>query len=450
MDPQQNNPDTPDPYAINTGVGQQPSNQEPNPLTRAADAWNAPSLDPQTPAVIPTTQTETLVPPPPIKSGMRLRTKIIAIVLILLALLLVLSLSGLYALAYHKVELSQYPEVQKKIEFFVMELPYTPKSVRYLLYKSATAEKNYSSQSFDISAAIETNSPTPQIVGLSNFDFEAKGDVDIKDPKNPLMNMNLSITKDFNLDLKVKDKFLYFKINKLPQGLLALFGLATELTDPLTNIWVSYDTTPLQTDARKLLDEKQDESQVFNTDVSKEIEKYIDKGIMEKIDVSKGDDDGVPVYKMHLDATPEMIDKLDEKLKEKSKETQTNDLYIQDTNTTPRKLSDGLKNLTFDMWVDQTNYYTRRISISFKVTPDSTISENLKESNVLGLQTSPLAGLSSEANVAMVMKFSEFGKTVAVDIPADVLTFEEYSGKLSELMRSLYTAPPDTGLVKPE
>lgn len=433
MDPDNTNKtNAGDPYGINTSAANTVEDQL------------APTID----QIAAVTQSDPVPPSPPMipvetvsfPSHKGSLIKKIAGILAVLILLLVLSSAGaFYALAYHVVELSSNPELQKKAEFLVMELPFMPKSARYLLYKSVTADKSYTSQSFDMSAAVTTNSQTSSMLGFNNFDIAAKGDADVADKKNPLMNMNLSITKDFNVDLKAKEKFVYFKIKKLPSALLALLGLNIDNLAPLTNVWVSYDTTPLATEARDLLNQNTTEdTKSLQEDLQKELEKYMDEDVMQKIVVTKGKDESAEVYKLHLDATPDIIDSLVKKFEDGRQKNVQTDLYVMDTVTQAKKASDSIKNLTVDIWLDTESYYTRRFAMAFKLTPDSSLSTILKESPVLGESTDALSALNSAMDIAMVMKFSEFGKTVTVDVPSDVMTFEDFSKKISEVMLSMY------------
>jgi hypothetical protein len=357
-------------------------------------------------------------------------------------LLHLLSAAGaLYALAYHVIELDSYPEIQQKVEFFVMELPGTPKSPKYVLYKAITSEKTYTSNSFDISAAVNSSSSSG-LSPLTNFDIEAKGETDITDPKNPLFTMNLSITKDFNMDIRGKDKFVYFKVNAVPSYLLAMVGLNADLLAPLTNTWVSYDTTPLQTDARKLLDESQaeEDSTITGDAAFSEIQKYVTDDMISKMILIEGEDEGVKVHKIKLDATPEMIDSIVAKVE--ADQTPGTELDVLKPSLLTQKPSDVLKNLSVEIWLDSSTYYTRRVAVTFKFTPDSKLSQSVSQSDVLGV-TDVNPSLGSEISVAMVMKFSGFGNPVVVDVPSDAITFDEYSARIATIMRELYSTPSE-------
>lgn len=430
---------------LNGDTGQSMSLQEPEQPTSPIDPLNSNSRSPaetttqQESVQNPEAALETFIAPtvPPVKTGMSRKKKIILSIIIFLFLMTGTLIGSIYALAYHKIELKSNPELQKKIEFLVMELPFTPKSARYLTYKMITIEKDYSSQSFDMSAAVDTNSGQADVLGLSNFDIAAKGDVDYRDKENLLLSMNLSITKDFNLDFKAKEKFVYFKINKVPSALLALVGLNSDLLSALLNIWVSYDTTPLATEARSLLNESDETSDSLDEEITKEIEEYLDQSILSQMEVTKDMDGEFPVYKMHLTMTPAMIDLLEQKLNEKQKTT--SDLYVTNPGTEKQKLSELLKDVTIDIWLDQKSYYTRRVSTSFKITPDSSLTQKLENTNVLGIEDSIVPSLDSTISVAMVFKFSDFGKTVTIETP-DAITFDEYAQRFSEVLLEVYTS----------
>ena len=139
-------------------------------------------------------------------SGIRSRKPLLFLLVLLFLVLILTGLGGLtYAVAYEKIKLEKYPDVQKKVSAFVMELPFMPKTAKFLLAKTALAHQNITKQSFDISVAIDSADLTSSL-GLSNLDIQAKGAFDYSDPRNVFGNLELSFTKDFNMELKKKDK----------------------------------------------------------------------------------------------------------------------------------------------------------------------------------------------------------------------------------------------------
>lgn len=441
-DPATNKPLNPDPLQAGNPF---PSNLgQPSPITgsspeigqvfQSPEIIQQPSTAPQSfpnNAFVVPSDTPPKEPKKPNKNVM----KVVAVIIALILFLMIASVAAAYSVAYGKVGIGN-PELQKKIEFFVMELPMTPKSARYLFYKSMMSDAALTSQAFDLSASIKSNSTSPDLLGLSNFDIAAKGDIDIKDQKNLMANMNISITKEFNVDIKTKDKQVYFKINKLPNALLSVLGLNSELLSPLTNTWVTYDATPLNSEARKLLDETSEDTPT-PTDMQKELEKYIDDTLLQSFKVSEGDDNGVAVYKIHGTPSPEAIDKVAEKIEKEA--NPDSGFYINPNGKPIQKTSDILKNMAIDIWMDKKTYNTRRVAISFRIIPDSSLSQSLSENNVLGVTDSLIPGLGSSMDVAFVMAFSEYGKTVVVDVPTDALSFEEYTARFSTIMRELYS-----------
>jgi hypothetical protein len=107
--------------------------------------------------------------------------------------------------------------------------------------------------------------------------------------------MDASVTKDFNFELRKKDKFLYFKINKLPSFLLAFLGVTPETFSPLLEKWVAYDTTPLDTEARRSIQDQEVDplSQEF---IDENFSKYIDEEVLKKMVLTTVSEEGMQMY----------------------------------------------------------------------------------------------------------------------------------------------------------
>lgn len=422
MDPQNNTNTNTDSPSI-TSMGNE-SPQHPQISTTPYEA--PPSMNPASSVLEP-------VGGVPNSAGMGAGKKILLGILGVFVLVILSAVGALYALAYHVIELKSYPELQQKVEFMVMEIPGTPKSARYLFYKAVTSQEMYTSNTFDISAAV-TSTNAVSYLTLGNFDIAITGESDVKDPQNPVFSMNVSLMKDLNFDIKAKDKMVYFKVNKVPSTILASIGVPEEMITPMTNTWVSYDTTPLQTEARTYLEETTSETASLSQgdQVFTELSKYIDESVISSFIVTKGIDGGNDIYKLELNATPEMIDTIVSKIES---EYAANNGF--GSSVQSQKASDSLKNLDIEIWLDAKTYYVRRVASSFTINPQS--SSDVVGAGAFGLGTPDLYSLlKSDIRVALVMKFSEFGKEVQVTAPSDAITFEEYMLRLTQAMISMY------------
>jgi hypothetical protein len=257
------------------------------------------------------------------------KVKIFGILLVFLFLLFFIASAVLgYAIAYEKVKLENYPEVQATVASYVQSLPFMPKTAKYLLIRSIVAHRNVTKHSFDVSLALDSASLT-DVLGINKFDTEAKGAIDYSNPENVIFTLNASLTKEFNIEAKSKDPILYFKINKFPSFIFSLIGINDEMAKPYLDRWIAYDTTPLDTQARKELTDKEVEplSQEFLIEIN---EKYLDDYILDQMKITESEEEGANYYKISLDADKDLIDYFGKRLEEESTSdtlTQTSETY---------------------------------------------------------------------------------------------------------------------------
>jgi len=337
-----------------------------------------------------------------------------------------------YAVAYEKIKLEKFPDLQKKVSLFVIDLPFMPKTPKYLLSKTALAHQNVTKQHFDISLAVDSADLTSSL-GLSSLDIEAKGSLDYTDPNNIFGNLELSFTKDLNLELRKKDKMLYFKINKIPSFLFAFLGMNSESFQPLTDKWVSYNTTPLDTEARKNILEDKEVDLLSEKFVDENFNKYLDEKIFSKMHLDEVTEEGHAVYKITLDADAELIDYIGNKIEDTSRQ-KSNYIHPQSDTEELHKLSDFIKVLKWEIYIDKNNYYTRKTVLRVDLEYD--------ESNGLGAFSmgsliNPLPSNNS-AKIALAVKFDRFGEQVNVEEPNESITFEEFTNILSSAVNDFY------------
>src|SRR3989344_4304527 len=361
------------------------------------------------------------------KSGKRRIIPFVAGLLLLIFFILIITGGATYAVAYEKIKLDKNPELQKKVAYFVMSLPFTPKTPKFLLAKTGMAHQDVTKESFDISLAIDSKDFVSSL-GLSGLDIEAKGNVDYSDPKNVKLVLDTSITKDFNFELRKKDKFLHFKINKLPSALLALLGLKVEEFAPILDKWVSYDTTPLDTEARRSIQDEEIDP-LSEEYLDETFEKYIDDEVLSKMRLVEVTEEGREMYKITLDADPALIDHLGQKLEEERKKT--GGAYL-DQSSESVKLSDMIKALKWEIYIDKDRYYTRKLIVTADLETDK------MDYGSIFTGTSGSPSEKSQAKIAFAAKFDDFGEEVVVHEPEEAITFEEFTNILSEILKQVY------------
>src|SRR3989344_2382675 len=354
--------------------------------------------------------------------------KIIPLSAILFIFLLIIAsfFATAWALAYEKVKLEKYPDFQKRISHFVQSLPLTPKTPKFLIEKTITAQQNAAKHSFDVSLAFDSDSLISSL-GLAKLDLEAKGAADYSDPKNLIFDLNASISKDFKLDLKKKDAIIFFKITKFPTLLLSLAGIKEEELSPITDKWVSYDTSGLNTLARKEVD-KRKEMKSLNDYLKETQEKYLDEFVLERMKTEKVREDTGTFYKISLNQSDEVLNHIGEKLiKEAEKSYQEQyKLPLPSQGAIKIKASDYIKNFKLEVFIDSNNFHTRKILLSADFKNLSPIISNIySEEEVFGRSDNKVI------KMALVAKFDDFGKDVVIQKPAASMNLEEFINQLS-------------------
>lgn len=368
-------------------------------------------------------------------------------IFLLLFLIFTILFGGLtyttYALAYEKIKLEKYPDIQYAISNFVMSLPFTPKTPKFLLAKAFEAEKDLTSSRFDLSSSIKL-SQTEGLFGMNQFDFQLKGEKNKKSEIDYDVSFNLSLGKEFNSDFIKHDTLVYFKINTIPKTMLNTIGMKSDLLDPMLNLWISYDTKSLETNSSKELKEKELQESKFTDEYIKEtLNNVIDEKITENIKVSSIKENGDNLYELYLSADNDLVNYLQSKILKEIK-TQNSDYVVGNKYNNDTKVSDYLKNLVVKIHIDKNEYYIKKIIVSFDIISDKNISSIINDSNVLGLDTSVYSFLQSKISVALVAAFDGQGESVDVQSPPVSITLEEASRRFQEILPQLYSTPDTT------
>lgn len=391
--------------------------QTDNPVTTflpVSPVGSSPVQFPQAPPIVVTPQTVDssviVINQEPHHSRKGLKILLFFLFLFFIVSIIVLGIA--YAITYGKIKINR-PEIENPIAYFVQSLPFTPKTPKFLLTATLNAHKKINKHSIDLSFVYESDQ-LMSVLGASRLDAQVKGAADYSDIKNPLLNLSIDITKDFNVELRKPGKTLYGKINKLPVFLLTFLGLSpSEKLDSVLSQWFSYDTTPLETEARKSLD-LNNNTTITNKAIQDAIDKHLNEKAMGFFKVSDDKLDGFSTYKITLISNDQFLDYIDEQTK-KDRPSNFDSQY---------KTSDYISDLKLDCWIDQKSYYLRKVSVSYKM--------NNKLGSMFGLSANPI-GNQSKSTVGMVLIMSDFNKPVVIDIPPNSISIEEYSRQLMEL-----------------
>jgi len=354
--------------------------------------------------------------------------KIIIIILIPLILLSILSV-GIMA-AYEKIKLPFLSQdLQTKLSQTVISLPFMPKTPKYVLMASQKAHESVSSAEVSLSAAF-TSVELAQLTGSGNFDISLDGSIDFTDRKNPETSINLKVNNDLDADFVVKDKFVYFKINKLPPYLPLLLGPNVNLSS-LLNTWVSYDASGLETDARNSLDmAKEENGQTADQLTEQALMAFADERLVPKMVMTDDNVDGFNTYKIHIDMDGTDIQEF-QKVIDKTLDTPK---YA----TTVDETSQVFKSVKVDIWIDKENYYMRKMAAVVTIDPNiGALPLVAGASTIPGFANSQLAatpGTSNPIDFAIAVKLSKIGEKFDIKSPQDFIDVEEFSRRVSSIM----------------
>lgn len=361
--------------------------------------------------------------------------KIIFFILVGILSFLILSGGAVYAIAYEKIDINN-PKLQKQISQVVMNLPFAPKTPRFLLESTILAHKKLSSHSFDISIATKSNDVSA-LLGLNQIDAQIKGDIDYSDPKNIKLGLNADITKDFSLELKKKDPTIYLKVNKIPALILSFLGIEEEKLKPIFENWIAFDTKPLDTEARRQLDQEV-EPNLTEQYIVETVDGLLDEKLLKEVKVTKETIDGFSSYKLDLNTNQQTIDYLFARLQSGSRRDKGRVLLEGTT-----KPSDTIKELVAQVWVDEQKFYIRKILTSFKLSYDKSPVDSYLPTQVLGISKNVLGETESkktDASFVSVIKFSDFGKKIEVHLPDKSMKVEEFYKLLASVVQKKYAS----------
>lgn len=340
---------------------------------------------------------------------------LIACVGIIGALILFFSTS-MVLIAYGAIRVGD-TAFRRNVSNIVLSIPFMPKTAEYVLIRSTEVGQDVKRLTVDASFAL--NSPSlAKSLGVGGFDLSIKGPIDYQDPQNPSLSFTIAMAKDFDLDIRMKNKTTYFRINQFPSFVslyTVMLGISDEVLQQFTKKWFSYDSKALETEARNNLNEK--ESGVFTQKDTERLmialtEDKIKKHITMTIDTLNGK----KMYKIHLNATSDVINNLEKALQKESDKNAPS--------ATPRiKASEYIKDMVVDEWVDTNDYNLHKIAIAFTIKSPQT-DAFLMPSQGNNYDMPRLS--NEEIPMSLVIKFSDYGKAANIEIPKDAVNFEEY------------------------
>ena len=335
-------------------------------------------------------------------------------------LFLILSTTAIVLAAYGKFDLPD-KKMQEQLSYFVQNIPFMPKTPKYILLKSAQVHQSIGSAYTKISFSAKSPEFT-QVPGFGDtLDFLIEGPVDASDTENPKLSWNMKLTKELDLDLKVIDENLYFRMNKIPAMIYPFIGLtSSNFTDnPITNRWVYYDLKTLDTEAATILDERSEDMTMDQITEDKLL--LIGEKLSDKMVMSSDLIDGVEVNKITLKLTNAELSALEPEIME----LLNMDQRVDSVYTSGENPFSMINNVEITVYIEKSTYYMRR----FDAIVDLVETQAGEYSQVLGITT--IANEGSETNkvsFAMSASLSKLGEKFEADFiaPTGAISFEQF------------------------
>jgi hypothetical protein len=355
--------------------------------------------------------------------------KLLGLVLAVVIFLLVGSFALAYAVAAEKIA-APNEQIQRTISAAVFSIPFIPKTPGYIVDSFVTNSKPETKSTFDLSIAASSND-FQAMVGGSNFDIRVSGYSDFSDIKNPLADVKVEISNLFDGQLRKTSDKVYFKIGKIPAFVyMFMSGMTPEIVEPLFADWISSDVTTLNTDARALLNTTTPAQSPIDEATIKVFKDIFSKDVRPYLKLSQDNLDGEKVYKLDFTPTPAQLDTLIDHIANEARKMSGNTTESDVLEKT--KPSDVLKNVSFSAWIDGKNHLR-------KVTANGTIENQVTSSS--GSMINPgMPSVSSPVTLAIVVKQSDFGKTIPVVAPETSITTEEFFARISAAVMAARSA----------
>lgn len=336
------------------------------------------------------------------------------IILGLFLVIFLLFITATVLFAYDKLPIKNQ-ELQDKIANVLMSIPFMPKTPRYVLEKSSEAHLKITKFSFDASIAADSNSFS-SLTGSDKFDAQVKGKIDYSDINKPLAKFNVQLTKEFGLDILTKDQVGYFRINKIPGVLSAMmigFGISEDIQNMVVGKWVMKDVKPLDTEARAILEKNAGEESIVQKQFENYLKAFANRDILSRLTMKEEKNDGLNEYHINFSPDDKTVDMFwEEFVKEELQKTTTSEKLPSDY-----KISDNIKNIAIDMWIDKKTYLIQKSTLSFNIESSSSSSTI---DNPIGM-IAPTQAIS----VAIGVKFSDFDKAFTVEVPKNAVDLDD-------------------------
>ena len=355
------------------------------------------------------------------------KNKVVAISVIAFLLVITGIVTTSILIAYEKMS---FPDslIKESITYSIVNLPFMPKTPKYVVQKSLIENPKIKSGNMDLSLALSGDSVT-NLVDINSFDLNIKGPFDYTDLNNPLFDLDIT-SQDLDITLLSANEKLYLKMSEIPALVFSTIGTDESVFENIQNNWYYYDYSGLDTDARQELDEMQSQLDLEN---QQEMTEYYNEILAPNLSMEKETIDDIKTYKMHLDVTPKFMQ----------------DTYIffsddlaDDYPISEEDFSEYFETFTIDIWVTEKEYYLYKVVGKIAINVPSY--ENLVFDSLI-LNPTPsiedqiqvLGAFDSRFDLVMSIKITNHNQPIIIEEPEDAMDIDNLYMTILENTMSL-------------
>jgi len=343
------------------------------------------------------------------------------IIAVIFLFLVLISLSSVFYIAYGKTD----NPFSEKISFFVQNLPLTPKTSEYVIFR--IFEKYGKIKQFDyvLQMTNDASFMAQYLNGADQIQIKISGSVNYENKENPISKTDIQATPDIDLETLAKDKMICLKINNLP---INLISSSLKLEDfnfsQFLDRWVCIDQDDIANQASGTVgvDVEKSMNDLQNAEVLKAKEKlikFIKEEILPLVMMKKENYAGIPVYHLWLNLNKDKLVGLTKKIEAEMGEKNDDNLLLIPA---IKNYDDYPQKIVMNYYLDQNTYYPVHGDLQMEMlVPDPAKMETSEAS---------AGGMPIVTSVSMDIK--NVGKASPVSLPSDFTKAEDFSKSVSD------------------
>lgn len=333
--------------------------------------------------------------------------KFIAIVLVLA----IVSAPFLITFNVIPVENKMVKNIAKRI---VYAIPFIQPDPLYILENMVLAHKTNPSLTLDL-ALTSSSQNLLEFTEINKFELMVSGDIDYTDINNKKVNLKIAMPEAIDADVRVLNKDLYFKLNKVPASLTTFLRNSGIDTGGVLNNWVYTESNRSNEITDNVLNDEKIEIDPKNQAAFEVTRDYI----LNITEVETVELENKKLFKLTTRLTTKDFTKIFEEI---------NKIYG-DSNEIYKNAESLIEILNIELLIEKDTFYLANAIINTAVSPNSGNLKNYTEGK-----------LSDDAvNFAIVYHARDFGKKATFIAPVTSISTEEFVARIKG--KSAFVAP---------